>query len=90
MLRFTKLIGVELLWFVCASAAGAMIWIVIASGYNNASDAYWTANGHPPPLGMYRAPWEWRFAISLTPYLLSVVVRIFQARTKRLWPSPAQ
>jgi hypothetical protein len=84
MLRFGKLIGVELLWFLGACAVGAMVWIVIASSYNNASDAYWTANGHPPPLGMYRAPWEWRFVITLTPYLLSVVIRTLQAGTRRL------
>lgn len=84
MLRVGKFVGVELLWFMSACAVGAMIWIVIASSYNNASDAYWTAHGHPPPLGMYRAPWDWRFVITLTPYLLSVAIRTLQAGINRL------
>lgn len=89
MTRLMKLVGVELLWFVVACAVGAYIWITIALGYNNASDAYWTANGHPPPDGMYRSPHEWRFVITLAPYLLSAAIRVFEAGTKRLRSSAA-
>jgi len=58
-----KRIGVELIWLVCLCAIGACAWIAIASWHNELSDAYWTANGHPPPEGMFRAPWEWPLAV---------------------------
>ena len=67
MIRIAKRIGVELIWFIGACAVGLWIWVMIASGYEGASDTYWTANGHPPPPGMYRAPREWRFVILLAP-----------------------
>ncbi len=41
---------------------------------------YWTPHGHPPPVGMYRAPWEWRLAIMLAPYAVVMVVRLVFGR----------
>jgi hypothetical protein len=73
MLRFGKRLGVELVWLLGACALGAYVWIMIASRYENSVDTYWTANGHPPAVGMYRAPREWRFVIMLAPYLIRIV-----------------
>jgi hypothetical protein len=83
MIHIVKRVGVELIWIVGACTVGATIWILIASGYEAASDAYWAANGHPPPRGMYRSPHEWRFVILLAPYLMSTVFRLVSLGAKR-------
>jgi hypothetical protein len=83
MSGLVKRVGVELIWLACLCAIGAAAWIAIASWYNGASDAYWTANGHPPPEGMFRAPWEWRFVILFTPYLASVAIRLLLTGVQR-------
>jgi hypothetical protein len=77
-------VGVEVIWLVCLCAIGALAWLVTASWYNNVSDAYWTANGHPPPAGMFRPPWEWRFVILSAPYLVSIAVRLLLTGAQRL------
>jgi hypothetical protein len=89
MRRFGKRFGVEFLFFLCATAVGMFIWVAIASYYENLRDAYWTANGHPTPPGMYRAPREWRFVILLAPYLMSIALRICWPGAKRLRRSAA-
>jgi hypothetical protein len=84
-----KRVGVELVWFIGACAVGAFIWVAIAGGYEGASDAYWTANGHPPPAGMFRAPWEWRFVITLVPYGVIMALRLgFGRALVRLLKTP--
>lgn len=79
-----KRVGIELIWLTCLCVLGAITWVVIASAYNEASDAYWTANGHPPPEGMFRTPSEWRFGFLFAPYLASVAIRLLLAGAKRL------
>jgi hypothetical protein len=87
MARIMKRLGVELIWFVGACVVGAIIWVLIASGYEAASDAYWATNGHPPPRGTYQAPWDWRFVIMLAPYPASWALRL---AFDRAFPRPME
>jgi hypothetical protein len=78
VIRVLKLVGVELIVFLCACAVGAFIWILIASGYEGATDAYMAANGgYSPPPGMFRAPHEWRFVILFAPYTVAMALRVW-------------
>jgi hypothetical protein len=85
-LRFA---GVETFWLVSSVVVGATAWVVVASWRDNASDHYWMANGHPPPVGMFTAPTHLRFWFPVAPYLLSVAIRLTLSAARRLRPSAA-
>jgi len=86
-----RLVGVELLWLVGGCLLGMVLWVAVASSYNEASDAYWTANGHPPPPGTgYDSPFHLRFVYLFAPYATSVVIRLLAIGTRRRRASAGQ
>lgn len=78
-----RLFGFELLWLICGCAVGALLWFIVASSYNEASDAFWTANSEPPPIGMYDSPTHLRFVFLFVPYAVSVGFRLLLSAAKR-------
>lgn len=88
MRELLKRVGLESIWLVLGCALGAFTWIGVASYYNEVSDAYWTANGHPPPLPEYATPDHLRFVFLFAPYAATVAIRLLLVAAARWRPMP--
>jgi hypothetical protein len=66
---------------------GFWLAVTVASPYEGMSDAYWTANGHPPPPGLYEEPRYLNWLLLFGPYAATAVVRGSRAAVKRISPA---
>jgi hypothetical protein len=86
MSGIAKRLGIEAGWLVAGVGAGAFLWVLVASGYENRTDAYWTMYGHPPPPGTFRSPAHLMPAFVCGPYFASVLTRLVWSGKKLLGP----
>jgi hypothetical protein len=83
MTRILRRVGIEAGLLLLGPVFGFWLVISVASYYDGASDAYWTANGHPPPPGLYGEPRHLNWVLLFGPYVAAVAVRGFLPAAKR-------
>jgi hypothetical protein len=82
MRRLMKRFGIEVALLFAGCAVGAWIWVLVASSSNEAADAFWSANGLPPPLGAYAVPAHLMPVVILAPYAAAVAIRLVLMATE--------
>jgi hypothetical protein len=83
MTRILRRVGIEAGLLLLGFVFGFWLAGSVASYYNGASDAYWTANGHPPPPGLCGQPRHLNWVLLFSPYAAAVAVRGSLSATKR-------